>query len=65
MKILNPVGYKLSPVGPLQRCAVVRKGLPFNVGATMGPDNVWWLMHPTTRAVIPAMLEARTGQFKE
>ena len=65
VKILNPVGFKLMPNGPLQRCIVARKGVPLIPGSPMGLENVWWVVHPNSRAVIAAHQEPRTGQLRE
>lgn len=65
MKILNPVGFKLMPSGPLQRCAVARKGAPLAPGAPMTLENVWWLVHTDKQNVIAAHQDFRTGQLRE
>jgi len=31
----------------------------------MGPEHVWWCVHPATRAVVAAHVDGRTGQLKE
>ena len=65
VKILNPVGFKLMPNGALQRCIVARKGSPPVPEAPMGRENVWWVVHPNSRAVIAAHQDPRTGQLRE
>ena len=65
MKILNPVGFKLMPNGPLQRCHVARKGTPLPPNAPMQFQHVWWVVHPNSRAVIAAHQDPRTGQLRE
>jgi len=75
VKILNPVGFKLLPSAPLQRFIVARKGAPLPAGPppgselpqpAMGPEHVWWLVHPGNRSVVVAAhLDARSGQLRE
>ena len=65
VKILNPVGFKLMANGPLQRCIIARKGASIIPGSPMGLENVWWVVHPNSRAVIAAHQEPRTGQLRE
>eukprot|EP00613_Pedinella_sp_CCMP2098_P058802 CAMPEP_0171857966 /NCGR_PEP_ID=MMETSP0992-20121227/25018_1 /TAXON_ID=483369 /ORGANISM="non described non described, Strain CCMP2098" /LENGTH=825 /DNA_ID=CAMNT_0012479331 /DNA_START=111 /DNA_END=2585 /DNA_ORIENTATION=+ len=77
IKILNPVGFKLMNNAPLQRCIVVRKGLPMSQPAPsvpgaltppplpMAAENVWWCVHPVSRQVVAAQLDARTGHLRE
>ena len=54
MKILNPVGFKLMPSGPLQRCTVAKKGQPLAPGQRMSLEHVWWVVNPNSRAIIAA-----------
>ena len=59
IKILNPVGFKLFPVNQMNKCDVLRKGLPLSLEqhhgkATMMEDNIWWLYHPSSRQVLAA-----------
>lgn len=66
MKILNPVGYKLMSSGPLQRCILAKKGQPLsNNNSTLTSENVWWCVHPSTRVLIAAIPDVRTGMLKE
>mmetsp|Transcript_29367 Transcript_29367/g.37879 ORF Transcript_29367/g.37879 Transcript_29367/m.37879 type:complete len:626 (+) Transcript_29367:130-2007(+) len=68
IKILNPVGYKLMSSGPLQRCILVRKGqpiIPNDPSFRLTPENVWWCIHPTTRVMIPAIHDTRSGLLRE
>ena len=65
VKILNPVGFKLMPNGPLQRCFVARRGSRLVSGASMGLEHVWWVVHPNSRAVIAAHQDPRTSQLRE
>jgi hypothetical protein len=59
IKILNPVGFKLFPINQMNKCDVLRKGLPLSLEqhhgkATMVEDNIWWLHHPSSRQVLAA-----------
>jgi serine/threonine protein kinase len=67
VKILNPVGFKLMSSGPLQRCLVAKKGQPLHCSdGVMSSENVWWCVHPGTRALIAAMPdESRSNLLKE
>jgi serine/threonine protein kinase len=70
IKILNPIGYKLAPVGVIQDCTVLQKGTQLTNQQRINQtsihiDNVWWLMHQTSRAYISAYEDPRTGQLRE
>ena len=70
LKILNPVGYKLMPSGSLKRCTVVHKGEPLDDEIRAGrraiaQQNVWWLVHPSTKQLVAACEDARTGSIRE
>ncbi|CAH0492094.1 unnamed protein product [Peronospora farinosa] len=54
VKILNPVGYKLTSPGTLRRAEIIKKGVPVlgNVrGMTL--DNVYWVHLPRRRELLP------------
>ena len=70
VKILNPVGFKLLPSGPLQRYIVACKGVPLSQEQQAGTmpmavQNVWWLVHPNSRQVVAAYEDARYGGLRE
>jgi hypothetical protein len=70
VKILNPVGFKLMPSGPLKRCIVAIKGSPLEPEVQSGnkkmrADHVWWLVHPNTKQVIAAYEDPRFGGVRE
>jgi hypothetical protein len=59
IKILNPVGFKLFPINQMNKCDVLRKGLPLSLEqhhgkSTMVEDNIWWLHHPSSRQILAA-----------
>ncbi|KAI9983511.1 hypothetical protein PInf_007542 [Phytophthora infestans] len=53
VKILNPVGYKLTSPGALRRAEIVKKGVPI-VGNVRGMtlDNVYWVHLPRRRELL-------------
>ncbi|OWZ15208.1 CAMK/CAMKL protein kinase [Phytophthora megakarya] len=53
VKILNPVGYKLTSPGALRRAEIVKKGVPV-VGNVRGMtlDNVYWVHLPRRRDLL-------------
>ncbi|KAI9906642.1 hypothetical protein PsorP6_016260 [Peronosclerospora sorghi] len=80
IKILNPVGYKLFPSTLLARCIVAVQGKPVlpsstTVRGARGPsgpesptisvENVWWLIHPTSKQAIAALQDPYTGHVRE
>ncbi|DBA02819.1 TPA: hypothetical protein N0F65_006609 [Lagenidium giganteum] len=71
IKILNPVGYKLVPSTLLSRCVVAVRGkspeplVGTNNTAPLRSENVWWLVHPTTKQSIAAYECPRTGMLRE
>lgn len=70
IKILNPVGYKLSPSSLITKCPVYHKGIPlstkqFQDGAPFTAANVWWLQNPSTKNFIAAYEDPLRGQLKE
>jgi serine/threonine protein kinase len=65
IKVLNPIGFKLTPSNVLQRCAVAREGASLAAGAPVEAHHVWWVVHPSSREVIAAYIDPRRGQLKE
>mmetsp|Transcript_23150 Transcript_23150/g.23801 ORF Transcript_23150/g.23801 Transcript_23150/m.23801 type:complete len:739 (-) Transcript_23150:467-2683(-) len=70
IKILNPVGFKLFPNNQINKCEVIRKGLPLTIEQHQGKnvmisDNIWWLYHTASRQILAAYEDPRTGQLKE
>lgn len=63
MKILNPIGYKLLPAGLLRRCVVILKGQQAEDlhDYVLCMDNVWWLIHATTKQYIAAYFTQKHG----
>ena len=65
IKILNPVGFKLMPSGPLQRCLVAVKGAGVRRGQLLREEHVWWLVHPHSKQVVAAYEDPKYGTLRE
>lgn len=65
IKILNPVGFKLMPSGPLQRCLVAVKGAGVRRGQPLREEHVWWLVHPHSKQVVAAYEDPKYGTLRE
>lgn len=65
IKILNPVGFKLMPSGPLQRCLVAVKGTGVRRGQPLREEHVWWLVHPHSKQVVAAYEDPKYGTLRE
>ncbi|GAB5034099.1 camk camkl protein kinase [Nannochloropsis oceanica] len=65
IKILNPVGFKLMPNGPLQRCLVAVKGAGVRRGQPLREEHVWWLIHPHTKQVVAAYEDPKYETLRE
>ena len=81
IKVLNPIGFKLTPSNVLQRCAVAREGSLLEVPASthttssrqrgsashppLEAKHIWWVVHPSSREVIAAYIDPRRGSLRE
>lgn len=70
IKILNPLGYKNSVVGNINRCPIAVKGQPMNADQIHGrlpmkAENVWWLMNSTTKQLFAAYEDPHRQQLRE
>ncbi|KAG7396367.1 hypothetical protein PHYBOEH_002348 [Phytophthora boehmeriae] len=66
VKILNPVGYKLTSPGALRRAEVVKKGVPVmgNVrGMTL--DNVYWVHVPRRKELLACYVTGTSPVLRE
>lgn len=74
LKILNPIGYKMTTPALLRKCTVVVKGKVFN-DASIDADaasekeptreHVWWLVNGSTKQFIGAYYSERQNCLKE
>ena len=70
VKILNPLGYKNTIVGQINKCPVAVKGQPLSPEQAQGKarmrgENVWWLMHPQTKQLFAAYEDPHRLQLRE
>jgi serine/threonine protein kinase len=70
VKILNPLGYKNTVMGHINRCPVALKGQPLSADqihgkAVMKSENVWWLMHPASKQLFAAYEDPHRLQLRE
>lgn len=72
VKILNPIGFKLTPAGVLHRYLVALQGEPVQVqqgdkrtALSLEPRHIWWLVHPSSREVLAAFLDPRFSKLRE
>jgi len=70
VKILNPLGYKNTIVGQINKCSVAVKGQPLSAEQMHGKrpmqnENVWWLMHPQTKGLFAAYEDPHRMQLRE
>jgi serine/threonine protein kinase len=61
IKMLNPVGYKLSTPSVLRRGEVIKKGVPFvpNGPRPLTRDHVFWVKLPGKRELVACYVDAR------
>ncbi len=70
IKILNPLGYKNLSFGNINQYSVALKGSPLSIDQIHGKavltiDNVWWLLHPTTKSLFAAFDDPQRKQLRE
>lgn len=72
IKILNPLGFKNSIFGQMNQYTVVVKGKPLSADQMqtkqpqpMVSENVWWLLHPTTKQIFAAFEDPHRMRLRE
>eukprot|EP01031_Cornospumella_fuschlensis_P033721 gene33721-40796_t len=70
IKILNPLGYKNIVFGQINQCSVLLKGSPLTPEqmhnkAPMTAENIWWMMHPTSKVIFAAFEDPHRMQLRE
>lgn len=70
IKILTPVGYKLTRCGLLSSHIILKKGVPISdedrgSHRRLEEANVWWLINPTNHQVVAAYQDTKTRVLKE
>lgn len=70
IKILNPLGYKNTVTGQINRCQIAVKGRPLTAEQMQGRallkiDNVWWLIHPNSKILFAAYEDPHRVQLRE
>ena len=70
LKILNPLGYKLTSPSLLRRCTVIWKGSNYTEQQEaekqkLLKENVWWLVNSATKQYLAAYHCERQGVLKE
>lgn len=70
LKILNPLGYKMTSPSLLRRCTVLLKGkaVPESMErskAPIGKENVWWLLNANTKQYLVAYYSERQHSLNE
>eukprot|EP01138_Halocafeteria_seosinensis_P002387 gb/GECG01002444.1/.p1 GENE.gb/GECG01002444.1/~~gb/GECG01002444.1/.p1 ORF type:complete len:957 (+),score=91.41 gb/GECG01002444.1/:1-2871(+) len=70
IKVVNPIGYKLTPLTLLSRCIIARKGtsVPQEVKeghAPLSREHIWWVYNPATRQVLSCIPDFSSGNIRE
>lgn len=70
IKILNPLGFKNSIFGQMHQYTVIVKGKPLLPEQAQGKgpmreENVWWLLHPTTKQIFAAFEDPHRMRLRE
>lgn len=70
IKILNPLGYKLLPVGQISKCIILSKGMKICQEQLLGKtpfnqENIWWILHSSTKEYIAAYEDPQRNQLRE
>lgn len=70
IKILNPLGYKNVVFGQINQCTILLKGRSLSSEqvhgkAQMISENVWWMMHPTSKLIFAAFEDPHRMQLRE
>lgn len=70
IKILNPIGFKNAIFGQINQYSVIIKGKPLSPEQVSGKqpmdtDNVWWLLHPTTKQTFAAFEDPTRMRLRE
>lgn len=69
LKILNPLGYKITAPQLLRRCNVITKGNIFvdndRSRDVMTKDNIWWLINAANKQYIAAYFSEKYNSLRE
>jgi serine/threonine protein kinase len=69
LKILNPLGYKITTPMLLRRCNVITKGKIFSDGDRMkdllGREHIWWLLNTANKQYIAAYFSEKHNSLRE
>ena len=69
LKILNPLGYKITTPALLRRCNVITKGKMFSDNSHLKEilcrDHIWWLMNATNKQYIAAYYSEKHNSLRE
>eukprot|EP00981_Chlorochromonas_danica_P007087 scaffold1551_cov164-Ochromonas_danica.AAC.15 len=68
LKVLNPLGFKITASSMLQKFMVVTKGQVFNdddKSSVVGKEHVWWLMNAITKQYLACYFGEKAGALKE
>lgn len=70
IKILNPLGYKNLVLGNINQHSVALKGVQLSSEQASGKipitsENVWWLLHNSTKSIFAAFEDPHRKQLRE
>lgn len=69
LKILSPLGYKITTPALLRRCNVMTKGKIFSdndrLKELLNRDNIWWLMNTANKQYISAYFSEKHNSLRE
>jgi serine/threonine protein kinase len=67
LKILNPLGFKLSSPSLLKKYSILRRGETYNDSsvAIMGHDHIWWLYNPVMKQYHACFFSSKDNCIKE
>lgn len=70
LKILNPLGFKISSSTLLRRCSIVLKGklfpdIDYSIDLHLTKDHIWWLLNSTTKQYLGCYYSQKYACLKE
>jgi serine/threonine protein kinase len=69
LKVLNPLGYKISTPILLRRCNIIAKGKVFadndRLKENLSRENLWWLLNTTNKQYIAAYFSEKHNSLRE
>jgi serine/threonine protein kinase len=69
LKILNPLGYKITAPALLKRCNIITKGTVFAENdrskEVLSRENVWWLINAANKQYIAAYFSEKFNSLRE